>query len=53
MNGKLRDLKPSGIDSDDAPELTDEFLDHAEWKIDEHSVSPAAGIAALGEATHT
>lgn len=48
MNAKLRNLKLDWVDSDDAPELTDEFLEHAEWKIGDVSVSSAAGIDALG-----
>jgi uncharacterized protein (DUF4415 family) len=51
MNGKLRDLKTDGVDSGDAPELTDEFLEHAEWKIGDRLVSPTVGIAALNQAT--
>jgi uncharacterized protein (DUF4415 family) len=51
MNGKLRDSKTDWVDSDDAPELTDEFLEDAEWKIGGRSVLPKVGIAALGKAT--
>jgi len=51
MNGELRNLKPNWVDSDDAPELTDEFLEHAECKIGYVSVSSAAGVAELGKAT--
>ena len=51
MNGKLREMKPDWLDRDDAPELTDEFLEHAVWKIGDRSVSSTAGIAALGQAT--
>ena len=51
MSGELRNLKSNWVDSDDAPELTDESLDDAEWKIGDVSVSSAAGIAELGKAT--
>jgi uncharacterized protein (DUF4415 family) len=51
MNGKSRDSKINWVDSDDAPELTETFLDHAEWKIGDRSVSPAVGIAAMAKAT--
>jgi uncharacterized protein (DUF4415 family) len=51
MNGKLRNLKPDWVESDDAPELTDEFFEHAEWKIGDVSVSSETGIAALGKVT--
>lgn len=51
MNGKLRDSNTDWVDSDDAPELTDDFFDHAEWRIGERSVPPAVGLAAMAKAT--
>jgi len=34
----------------DAPELTENFFDHAEWSVGKRSVSPAVGVAALAKA---
>ena len=51
MNGKSRDSITDGVDSDDAPELTQDFFDHAEWRVGERSVSPTVGIAAMAKAT--
>ncbi|MEY4685541.1 MAG: hypothetical protein RLZ25_2000 [Pseudomonadota bacterium] len=51
MNGKSLDSKTDWVDSDDAPELTQDFFDHAEWRVGERSVSPAVGIAAIAKAT--
>ena len=49
MNGKSRDSITDGVDSDDAPELTQDFFDHAEWRVGERSVSPTVGIAAMAK----
>ena len=51
MNGKSVDSKTDWVDSDDAPELTQDFSDHAEWRVGERSVSPTVGIAAIAKAT--
>ena len=50
MSGKAQDSKTDWVDSDDAPELTQDFFDHAEWRIDERSVSLAVGIVAMAKA---
>lgn len=50
MNEKLPASDPQWIDKDDAPELTEEFFEHGEWKIGDRGVSPAEGKAAFREA---
>jgi hypothetical protein len=51
MSGEVQDSKTDWVDSDDAPELTEDFFDHAEWRIAERSVPAAVGIAAMAKAT--
>jgi uncharacterized protein (DUF4415 family) len=50
MNEKLQSSNPEWIDPGDAPELTEEFFEHGEWKIGDRVVSPAEGTAAFREA---
>jgi uncharacterized protein (DUF4415 family) len=47
MNAKS---KKSWIDPDDAPELTDDFFEQGEWKIDAQPVSAQEGATALHKA---
>lgn len=49
MNAKSENSRQSWGDSDDAPELTDDFFAQGEWKIGEQPVSAAEGAAALGK----
>ena len=50
MNAKSQNLPKPRIDPDDAPELTDDFFEQGEWKINEQSVSAQEGAAELRKA---
>jgi len=50
MNAKSENSPQPWVDPDDAPELTDDFFEHGEWKIGEQPVSEAEGAAALKKA---
>lgn len=50
MTGKSRKSRPAWVDPDDAPELTDEFFERAEWKMGNRPVSAQAGRAAMHKA---
>ena len=50
MNVKSQDLPKPWVDSDDAPELTNDFFEQGEWQIGDQLVSAQAGAAALREA---
>jgi uncharacterized protein (DUF4415 family) len=50
MNVKSQDSPKPWVDPDDAPELTDDFLEQGEWKIGAQAVSAAVGAVALREA---
>jgi len=50
MNAKLQNMAQHWVDPDDAPELTDEFLEKGVWKIGGRAVSREEGQAAMREA---
>ncbi|MDP2433586.1 MAG: BrnA antitoxin family protein [Pseudomonadota bacterium] len=50
MNAKLPVTTSTWIDPDDAPELTDEWLEKGTYRIDGKVVSPEEGKAAFREA---
>jgi len=50
MNAKLQNMAQPWVDPDDAPELTDEFLEKGVWKIGGRAVSHGEGQAAMREA---
>ena len=50
MNAKSQNSPKSWIDPDDAPELSDEFLEQGEWKINEQPVSAQEGAVVLRNA---
>ena len=50
MNAKLQNMAQPWVDPDDAPELTDEFLEKGVWKIGGRAVSRGEGQAAMREA---
>lgn len=47
MNEKLQSSDPDWIDQDDAPELTEEFFEHGEWKFGDRVVSPTDGTVCV------
>lgn len=47
MSAKKRGSKADWIDPDDAPELTDELIDSATYKIGDRVVTPSEGQAAM------
>lgn len=47
MNAKSQNSPKPWIDPDDAPELTDDFFEQGEWKINEQPVSAQEGAAVL------
>lgn len=47
MSAKLQNTPQPWIDPDDAPELTDEFFEKAEYRIGDQLVSRDEGAAAL------
>lgn len=51
MSAKSPASKPAWVDPDDAPELTDELLDKATFKVGERVVSPEAYATAFKAAT--
>jgi len=50
MNAKLQNTVQPWVDPDDAPELTDDFLEKGFWKIGDRAVSREEGQAAMREA---
>ena len=46
MNAKSQNLPQPWVDPDDAPELTDEFFENAEYRIGDQLVSAGEGRAA-------
>ena len=50
MSVKSKNLQPSWIDPDDAPELTLDFFEQGEWQIGEQPVSVQEGAQALQRA---
>ena len=51
MSAKSPVSKPAWVDPDDAPELSDEMLDKATYKVGERVVSPAEYATAFKAAT--
>lgn len=43
MNAKLRDIKSSWVDPDDAPEITEADMERGEWFIGDLKVTPEDG----------
>lgn len=50
MNAKSQNSPKPWVDLDDVPELTDDFFEQGEWKIDEKPVSAQEGAAAMRKA---
>jgi uncharacterized protein (DUF4415 family) len=50
MSAKLQNSPTSWIDPDDAPELTEDFFEHGEWKIGDQPVSAQEGATLLRKA---
>jgi len=50
MNARIRNLPKPWVDPDDAPELTDDFFEQGEWKINEQPVSTQEGATAMCKA---
>lgn len=50
MTEKSKGLRRPWVDPDDAPELTDEFFEHGEWKIGDRKVSREEGRVAARRA---
>ena len=50
MNAKSQNLPQPWVDPDDAPELTDEFFENAEYRIGDQLVSAGEGRAAMQKA---
>ena len=50
MNAKLQNTAQPWVDPDDAPELTDEFLEKGIWKIGDRTISREEGQAAMRKA---
>ncbi|WP_337997788.1 BrnA antitoxin family protein [Oleispirillum naphthae] len=46
MTGKSKDTRPTWVDPDDAPELTEEMFEKGVWKIGDREVDRAEGQAA-------
>lgn len=50
MNERLKNLPNSWKDSDDAPELSQDFFIQGDWKVGRQAVSMSEGMQALNQA---